>query len=307
MNRTPVPMPSATPAPILSVKPITVDAPDRGSDLQVRVAAPLVGGGLPVVLFAHGFGSSLDLYGPLTDHWAAQGMVVVQPTFLDSRTLDLPVDDPRVPHVWRRRVDDLVHVLDRLGELVATVPGLADRVDPTRVAVAGHSFGGQSAGQLLGLRVDGSGGEPGPDRSDPRVRAGVLLATAGRGGDSLAPGTAEAMPFLNARFDQMSAPALVVAGDHDDSPLTVRGPAWTTDPYHLSPGPKSLLTVPGGEHFLGGIAGYEAVENTDPDPARLALVQRVTTAYLRAALLEESADWERLRAEDSDGVLVSKS
>lgn len=38
----------------------------------------------------------------------------------------------------------------------------------------------------------------------------------------------------------MTTPGLVVAGDKDASAhLTVLGPEWHTDPYFLSPGPKS--------------------------------------------------------------------
>ncbi len=125
----------------------------------------------------------------------------------------------------------------------------------------------------------------------------MLLATAGRGGDALTPIAAEHLPFLNATFDHMTTPALIVMGDNDQSPLTVLGPEWTADPYHLSPGPKSLLTLHGGEHFLGGIAGYEAVENTDPDPARLRLVQDATTAYLRDQLYDDDRAWQALSAE----------
>lgn len=63
--------------------------PDRGPDLQLRVSVPVGDDPVPVLLFAHGFGSSLRAYGPLTDHWAANGFAVIQPTFLDSRTVGL--------------------------------------------------------------------------------------------------------------------------------------------------------------------------------------------------------------------------
>ncbi|SEG97771.1 hypothetical protein SAMN05444920_11154 [Nonomuraea solani] len=43
----------------------------------------------------------------------------------------------------------------------------------------------------------------------------------------------------------MATPALVVAGDRDQSVLTARGPDWSADPYLLSPGSKSLLTLYG--------------------------------------------------------------
>lgn len=290
------------PVPVVSVKPVVLPPPGpgadpRGEDLRVRVSAPATGDALPIIVFSHGFGSSLEGYGPLTDYWAARGFVVIQPTHLDSRTVALPEDDPRTPRIWRFRVEDLKRVLDHLDVLEAAVPGLAGRLDRDRVAAAGHSFGGQTAGNLLGLRVlDPVTGE-GEDLSDPRVKAGVLLATAGRGGADLTPFAAEHYPFMNPTFAHMTTPALVVMGERDDLPLTVRGPDWTADPYHLSPGGKSLLTVFGAEHSLGGIPGYEARETTDESPERLALVQRLTLAYLRHALGIDDSGWTAARKE----------
>lgn len=279
------------PATVLSAKPVVLPAPGRGEDLRVRVSAPATGDGLPVIVFSHGFGSSLDGYGPLADFWAAHGFVVVQPTHLDSRTLGLAPDDPRTPRIWRFRMEDLTRALDGLDALEASVPGLAGRVDRDRVAVAGHSWGAQSAGALLGARVLDSDGVPGEDLSDPRVRAGVLFALTGLG-DSLTPFAAEHFPFMRPDFATMATPALIVAGDSDQSRLSTRGPDWFTDPYTHSPGPKSLLTLFGAEHSLGGISGYEAAETTDESPARVALLQRLTTAYLRAALGLEDTGWK---------------
>lgn len=282
--------PWAAPPTIVSVKPVELPAPGRGTDLSVRISAPTAGDDLPVILFSHGYGSSLDGYGPLTDYWAAHGFVVVQPTYLDSRTIGLAPDDPRTPHLWRHRIEDATRVLDHLEVLEAAVPGLAGRVDHTRIAAAGHSFGGQTTGLLLGLRVLAPAGD-GEDYSDPRVTAGILLATAGAGGENLRPGMIDRLPWLNVSFGQMTTPALVVAGDRDQSILSVRGPDWSEDPYHLSPGPKSLLTVVGGEHSLGGIPGYEVRETTDENPATLDLLQRVTCAYLRTALGLDATSW----------------
>ncbi|WP_306368329.1 chlorophyllase [Nocardiopsis sp. CC223A] len=282
------------PTPVISIRPVVLPAPERGADLHVRVSAPATGTGpLPVVVFSHGFGESMDGYAPLADHWAANGFAVVQPTHLDSRRLGLAPDDPRTPEIWRIRVADLGRILDHLDVLEAAVPGPTGRLDRDRIAAAGHSWGAQTVGTLLGARVLDSGGVPGEDLADPRVKAGVLLAAAGRGGDALTPFAAEHLPFMNPDFTGMTAPALVVAGDDDHSQLSVRGPDWWTDAYHLSPGRKSLLTLFGAHHSLGGVSGYGAAETTDESPERVALIRHLTTAYLHDALGVEPDSWKR--------------
>lgn len=289
-------------APIVSVKPVVLSAPGRGEDLHVRVSAPTTGRELPIVVLSHGFGSSLEGYGPLADFWAAHGFVVIQPTHLDSKTLGIAEDDPRRPGFWRFRVEDMKRILDRLEFLEAAVPGLSGRLDRSRIAAAGHSFGGQTAGVLLGMRVLDPQSGKSEDLGDPRIKAGVLLATAGRGGDDLTPWAAENFPWLKApSFAEMTTPALVVVGDADHLPLTVRGPDWTADPYFLSSGDKSLLTVSGAEHSLGGVFGYEVKENTDENPEHVALIQRVTGAYLRHALGIDDSDWSAAHKTLSDG------
>ncbi|WP_250003627.1 chlorophyllase [Actinoplanes sp. M2I2] len=271
---------------IISVKPVRLAAPGRGADLQVRVSAPVTGTGLPVVVFSHGFGWSLDGYGPLADHWAAAGFVVVQPTHLDSRTLALPPEDPRTPEIWRIRTEDLLRVLDHLDELESAVPGLAGRADTSRITVAGHSWGAQTASTLLGAGVRG------PGRPDPRVTSGILLAVPGRGGADLSEFAAEHLAFMTPGFATMSTPALIVAGDKDQSVLTTRGPDWFTDAYHDSPGAKTLLTLHGAEHSLGGIVGPGAAETTDENPERVAYLQRATVAYLRGEPLPAAGQGE---------------
>jgi len=281
--------------PVVSVSPVALSAPGRPVPLEVRVSAPTTGSDLPVVVFSHGNGWNLDGYAPLTAFWASRGFVVVQPTHLDSRRNGFGFDHPVFPSIWTERITDLIRVLDQLDTVEAAVPGLAGRVDLHRIAATGHSWGGQTAQTLLGARIVDEEGHVGVDMSDSRLTAGVLLAATGLGGDDLHPFAQANFPFMRPSFRELATPTLVVAGDHDQSKMSSRGPDWFTDAYTHSPGATDLLTLHGAEHSLGGIVGYEVAETTDEDPERVAVVQRMSTAYLRTALHVDGAAWPAAR------------
>lgn len=277
--------------PVVSIAPINVPSTGRGIDLQVRLSAPITGDALPVIIFSHGNGQSLHAYGPLADHWAAHGFVVIQPTHLDSRILGLAGDDPRRPQFWHFREEDLAAVLNGLDHIESEAPIIQGRLDRSRIAVAGHSWGGQTASTLLGATHPDPADGSVVNRTDTRIKAGVLLAAPGKGGDDLSEFAARALPFMHPDFSRMTAPTLVVVGDADKGGLTTRGPDWWRDAYDLSPSPKALFTAFGGEHSLGGISGYEASETTDERPQRVAMIQRLSTAFLRSSLYPGDSAW----------------
>lgn len=292
----------SSPAPVLSVSPVVLPTPGRAVDLEVRVSAPVTGSELPIILLSHGQGysnnlSSLNGYAPLANFWAAHGFVVIQPTHLSSTTLSLDPGTPGAPLYWRSRAEDMKRILDQLDVIEAAVPQLLGRLDRSRVAVAGHSMGGHTASLLLGARLTDPEDGTEVNLAEPRIKAGVLLATTGGGGDALTESVAENLPFLlTTDFSEMTTPALVVAGDKDTSAhLTVRGPDWHADPYFLSPGPKALLTLFDAEHGLGGVSGYDVAETTDESPARVSAVQRLTWAYLRTELYPGDSAWQAAR------------
>ena len=296
-------IPVSAPTPVVSVSPVVLSAPGREVDLQVRVSAPVTGSELPIILLSHGQGysnnlSSLNGYAPLANFWAAHGFVVIQPTHLSSTTLSLNGDDPEAPLYWRSRAEDMKRILDQLDVIEAAVPRLTGRLDRGRVAAAGHSMGGHTTSLLLGARLTDPHDGTEVNLAEPRIKAGVLLASTGRGGDAVTEFVAENYSFLSTTdFSGMTTPTLVVAGDKDTSThLTVRGADWHTDPYFLSPGPKSLLTLFDAEHGLGGVSGYDVAETTDESPERVAAVQRLSWAYLRTELYPEDPAWPAARA-----------
>ena len=287
-------------AQIISVHPISLAVAGRLVDLELRVSAPATGSELPIVLLSHGHGpsnfiSSLYGYGPLANYFAARGFVIIQPTHVDSKALPFRGSDhPDAPLFWRSRAEDMSRILEQLDVVERAVPGLAGRVERSKVAVVGHSMGGHTASVLLGARHDLDG--TAVSVVEPRIRAGVILAAPGRGG-ALSEYAAKHYPFLSTiDFTTMTAPALVVMGDKDDHPfMKTVGASWHADPFTLAPGPKSLLTLFGGEHGLGGVAGYDAAETTDESPERVAVVQRFSRAYLRSQLFPGDPSWQEVQ------------
>jgi predicted dienelactone hydrolase len=296
---------SNPPSAVISVSPINLHTPQRKHPLQVRVSAAVHGTALPIILFAHGFGSSMDAYAPLVNYWAARGFAVIQPTFPESRTFSANPEadhseavkaylaNPDKMFMWRYRVEDMKHILDQLDDIEDQVPGLKGRLDKNQIAAVGHSFGAQTTAALLGTRVITNRGELTDDLSDARIKCGILLSAGGLGGDALSEFGKDHFPHLNQSYAEMKIPALVVAGDKDISPLTLKGPEWFTEAYYHSPGATDLLLLHGGEHMLGGISGYLVRETTDEDPARVLIVQRFTTAYLFKMLKADKAQWSK--------------
>ncbi len=303
-----VPVTGTAPNPIVSFSPVVLSVPGRQVDLQIKVSAPATGSDLPIILFSHGHGrsnflSSLHGYGPLVDFYATHGFVVIQPTHQSSKTLNLDPNGPEGALFWRSRAEDMRFILDHLDELEATVPGLSGRLDRSRIAAVGHSLGGHTVGMLLGMRVTDPNDGKEVNLTDSRIKAGVLMGAPGKGEDLAAYASEHYTVLRNNSFAEMTTPALVVAGDKDQSPYFSDRADWRSDAYFFSPGPKCLLTIFGGEHMLGGVSGYDAAETTDENPERVAMVQQLTFAYLCTALYSEDSSWEdakKTMKEDAD-------
>lgn len=280
-----------TPKPQITVAytPIRMAMPGR-QPLELRLTAPAAGGDLPIVILSHGFGPSnylpsKDGYAPLAQFWAERGVAVIQPTQASSRVGGLDPALPNGPFFWRERVAEMRAILDQLAEVERQASAVAGRLDHDRIAVAGHSFGGFTSSLLLGACLKDE------DFSDPRIRAGILLASPGRGGAELTPENAARFPFFDVDFSTINTPTLVVCGADDNPHFTSRGPDWHADPFHDAPGAEALLTINGVGHGLGGIAGWDARETETEDPDALEATRRLTLAWLKSTFAIEPSAW----------------
>jgi dienelactone hydrolase len=169
--------------------------------LDPLVFTPRAGGRCPrpLVVFSHGHYGDPASCADLCARLASAGLIVVAP-----RHEDRAVD--RIPLQAGERVDDVLWVLDHLRL----------RHDRMRIGLAGHSFGGVTAGQAAS--------------QDPRPRAVVSLA-----------GTAD-----HGTMTSTTAPTLIIAGSEDR--IETAEASRTSAAAIPATVPHELVVVPGAAH-----------------------------------------------------------
>ena len=223
------------------------------TDLFVPDGAP---GPLPLVVFAHGWNSDPAVYQALLERWAEAGFLVAAPIFPDST--DLSAGSPVSNYADQAR--DISFVISSL--LPDKVDGLA--IDPSRIAVAGHSDGGTDVA-LLALD---------PDYADSRVRAYVCLS--GEMPSGVAPFTAA----------PSGASLFVAVGSADEYGLY----PLATDVFDAAENASKVMVVEqGGDHLGSFIDGTPAAAGMREETTRfleLALEPRAPTSSALVAALE---------------------
>ncbi|HWE10119.1 MAG TPA: hypothetical protein VG325_12240 [Solirubrobacteraceae bacterium] len=177
-------------------------------------------GPFPLVVFSQGFDVTAESYSWLLDAWARAGYVVADPTY--------PLTDPSTPGGVSEA--DIVNHPGDLRYVISTLLGgqrdghsvLHGLVDPSRVAIIGHSDGGDVS---LAAAADSC-------CRIPAVKAAVILSGA------------ELSAFGGSYYSAGSVPLLVVQGSAD----TINVPGCSAQLYDGAPPPKYYLNIAGAEH-----------------------------------------------------------
>jgi dienelactone hydrolase len=208
--------------------------------LETVVSYPSTGRPHPLVVFAHGFALTPKRYAALLSAWAAAGYVVAAPVFPLTNTAapggPKEADIINQPRDVRFVITSLLALSRRPSSI------LGGEIDPTRIAIAGHSDGGITA---LAVAFDSR-------YRDRRVRAAIVLSGA-------------SMPGMG-EFPRRGPPLLAVLGTADP----FNAPATTSAYFRLARRPKFLLWLLGASHLQ---------PYTDQQP-QLGIVERATTAFL---------------------------
>lgn len=192
--------------------------------LTTVVWAPAIGGRWPLVVFAAGYEVGPDTYAHLCRAWAAAGYVVAAPEFplADEAVAGAALDENDLNNEPADATFVMTSLLDPASPWAA-------RIDPTRIAVTGHSDGAEVALDL------GQGG-------DPAIRAVIAMS-----GQPVVPHQAP------------NPPLLIIQGDQD----TINPPERSREVYDQAASPRFLMTLVGGPHltpFSGGSRWQPVVE-----------------------------------------------
>ena len=188
----------------------------------------------PAVIVSHGLGGSREGLGYLGRALAAAGYLAIHLQHIGS-------DDS----LWRGAGGsgvglaagalDVQAALNRLLDVKFTLSNLPPRADPSRIAIAGHSYGAWTVQHMLGERLPG--GDRGLGLPDPRLKAGVALS----------PIPAIGLPPRLA-YAGIAVPLLHVTGTEDHGFIEgIRAPARRA-PFEGSTNPGALAVLLGAAH-----------------------------------------------------------
>ena len=279
------------PRAVSTASGLSLAHPHRDETLSFDVYYPAGDrGDLPVLLFSHGNFSTNGKYDALLSHWVSHGYVVVAPLHKDGSGgyWQATIDMLRygIPGVIKARVDDLSALLDIVPQLAEWVPALQGRIDATRIAATGHSFGAFNAQQLGGARAFDADTGLWRSRLDARIAAVVAISPPGPMFEQI---TAQS-------WQQQAAPTLMSTGTGDVN--AIFWPDWQLHRMSFDSaiaGHQYALVVQGADHYLGNLIGRPELAGP-PQDAALAMVNTAVIAFLDAYLKRDAAALKFIRS-----------
>lgn len=273
----------------VSVAETSLPAPDRGRPIALRISYPQTAGALPVIVFSHGAWGTNYNYHPLASYWASHGYAVIQPNHLDSVEEGTISGDRSAFAGAATRVEDVRTILDAITDL--GVGALAGRLDESRIAMGGHSFGAYTTMGVCGITYFVPGREGGLQVGDDRVKACLVMSGQGTGG-AVRPDS----------YETFGRPMLFMTGSRDGSIRNneIVGHEWLLEPFaYAAPGDVYQLFLDEGDHSFGGATaeapGYDRVTRRDypPNPDHVAYTRSTALAFFDAYLNagEAAAAW----------------
>lgn len=245
--------PDHEPYRVLIARDKLVDAARDDRIVPIKVYYPVEHdlASIPVVVWSHGLGGSVDGASFLSRFLAAQGYIIVhvQHAGTDSGLWEgqkgHPWDIIRKTHIPREatlaRFADISFVLDQLPVWIRHNADIDPYADLSKLGMSGHSFGSLTTQVLCGQMFPDKEGRL-RSYADPRFKAGILY--------SPVPVDHLALDDPRDIYGAIDRPLLHMTGTDDASPIEHFGYEHRLVVYEHSQPPKYLLTLKDGDHMV---------------------------------------------------------
>jgi hypothetical protein len=256
---------------------LPTDDPQRETNqMELRVAYPEGEGAFPLVIVSHGTFSSKDMYGPVIDHWASHGYIVLLPNHVDSNFGRMPKNNGDMSDMIMSRAADLTHILNSLDDIEAQVDGIAGKIDRDHMLASGHSVGSYVAMLNNGLKIRNPENGRIMAHEEDRFTGVVMMSD---------PGKMALMP--DGVWIHINKPTFLTTGTEDfgtmgdgNAPAPYQNEILTTG-EGAEENSKFLVVLDKGDHYFGGLI-HRAKGNLEPDYEGLQIFNSLSLAFMDA-------------------------
>ena len=251
----------------------------RNRVVPVRIRMPVGTGKVPVILFSHGLGGSLDAGTLWAEAWTRDGDAVIHLQHAGSDSGIIGGGGIRAAmsiEQLRARADDVHFAIDELAKRKREGGCDLTRLDLHRIGMSGHSFGAQTTLAIAGQHYPRDGLKLG----DQRVKAAIALS----------PQPSFSQTDVQA-FGGITMPFFSITGTKDQLAwLNQVTPKDRERPFHgMAPGGKYLLVMADANHRMFSGQDNIPLPYSTPVPHVREVVARATTLFWRWTLRGDMA------------------
>ncbi|MFA6113656.1 MAG: dienelactone hydrolase [Sphingomonas sp.] len=261
----------------------------RNRIVPVRIRMPAGTGKVPVILFSHGLGGSLDAGTFWAEAWVRDGDAVIHLQHAGSDSGIIGTGGIRAAmsiEQMRARADDVHFTIDELAKRRREGGCDLTRLDLSWIGMSGHSFGAQTTLSIAGQHYPMAG----LNFADSRVKAAIAFSPQ-------PPVTASDA----SAFGGITMPFFSITGTRDEVAwLNKVTPKDRERPFRaMAPGGKYLLVMEGANHRMFSGQDNIPLPGSTPLPHVREVVARATTLFWRWTLrgdMAAKAELDRLGA-----------
>jgi dienelactone hydrolase len=291
-----VPMQESEPHSIKMVRGKLTDYARGNREVPLKLYYPLAHNlsNLPMIVWSHGLGGSVDGAAFLSRFLASHGYVVLH---VQHQGTDSALWEGKPGHPWDiikattiprsatlARFQDVPFVLDNLPEFFAQHPEIAGHVDLKNIGMSGHSFGAMTTQVMLGQQFPDQEGIL-QDYSDPRFKCGILY--------SPVPAFHLTGELPDRIYGSIDRPAFHMTGTDDRSPVEGFGYERRLAVYDYSvKAEKMLLVLKDGDHMIYNGSRGKLGQNPNREKHET-IIKLAALAYWEARLKgnKDAEDW----------------